>query len=164
MKTKSPYLDSPSRLADVVAALQVLGAYKFYKLTSEGWSERITGDAGKADYWHAIFSEHPEFFRFDQKRIRVSLVWRRQATKKYHVDKDTVLSEVEMSTLSNIDLERVSREPLSNVDIKTLIDTAISLHARAIEQRRESKWWVPLASAVGALLGSVIGTFAKPSI
>ena len=164
MKIRSPYLDNPSRLTDVIAALQVLGSYKFYKLSSEGWSERITGDAAKSDYWHAIFSDHPEFFRFDQNRIRVSLVWRRHSAKRFHVDKDTTLSEADMKNLSDKDLERVSREPLDSTDIKTLMDTAISLHARAIEQRRESKWWVPLASALGALFGALIGAVAKTTI
>ena len=39
----SPYLE-PCRLGDVIAAIQVLAYYKFYRLDVASWAERITGD------------------------------------------------------------------------------------------------------------------------
>ncbi|MBL8542036.1 MAG: hypothetical protein JNK68_16965 [Betaproteobacteria bacterium] len=50
---------------------------------------------------------------------------------------------------------------MSADDIQALITTAIGLHARALEQQREKRWWLLLASAVGGLLGAVIGGFLK---
>ena len=69
--SKSPYLKD-QRLADVIAAIQAMGTYKYYKLPFAGWSKRITGSEGKAEEWKAIFIEHPEFFRLnndEQKSI-----------------------------------------------------------------------------------------------
>jgi hypothetical protein len=161
MSEKSPYMKKAGRLADVVAAIQVLGAYKFYKLTPEGWAERITGDGKRAEYWRTVFEQHPEFFRFDEEKAKVSLVWRRQAVKRFHVDKGLVMSDEQVHALPPEESERVTREPLSSDDIRALIDTAISLHARALEQKRDARWWIPLASALGALIGSAAGTAAK---
>jgi hypothetical protein len=51
---------------------------------------------------------------------------------------------------------------LTPADIKTLIDTAINLHSRSIERLRESRWWVPLlSSAVGGLIGAVLGVWFR---
>ena len=78
MAAKSPYLDKEGRrLADVIAAIQAMGTYKFYKLDFEGWAERITANPNQAPYWKNLFEEHPEFFRLDGERERASLVWRR---------------------------------------------------------------------------------------
>ena len=78
MEKQSPYLANADRLADVIAAIQVMGAYRFYKLNFKGWADRISADETKADYWRNIFMEHPEFFRLDTKKEKASLVWRRQ--------------------------------------------------------------------------------------
>jgi hypothetical protein len=61
-------------LADVIAAIQAMGTYKFYKLPFDGWADRITADKSQADHWKNIFEEHPEFLRLDSKRERASLV------------------------------------------------------------------------------------------
>lgn len=71
---KSPYLINENRLADVIAAIRVMGTYKFYKLSFAGWSDRIYGDEPKAECWKNIFIEHPEFFRLDEKKEKGSLV------------------------------------------------------------------------------------------
>jgi hypothetical protein len=84
----NPYLDSPQRLADVIAAIQAMGTYKFYKLTFEGWADRIEANKFRAKHWQTVFTEHPEFFRMDTAREKASLVWRRQHPKRYHVDQE----------------------------------------------------------------------------
>jgi len=71
---KLPYLDDPQRLGDVIAAIQAMGTYKFYKQTFEGWAARIAADTSKADHWKKVFEEHPEFFRLDTDRKMASLV------------------------------------------------------------------------------------------
>src|SRR5688572_11696971 len=91
----SPYLNSPGRLGDVIAAIQAMATYKFYKLDFEKWADRITGGEGTSEHWRRVFEEHPEFFRLDGARQRASLVWRRQKQKRYHVDRERVLTSEE---------------------------------------------------------------------
>jgi len=72
--TNSPYLGDSNRLADVIAAIQAMSTYKFYKLSFDAWADRISGDSSRADYWRIIFEQHPEFFRLDTERAKASLV------------------------------------------------------------------------------------------
>ena len=159
--TKSPYLSNEGRLADVVAAIQAMGTYKFYKLDFEVWADRITANPKQAYYWKNVFEQHPEFFRLDSERKKASLVWRRQYPKRYHVDLEKRLSTDEVDKLSEDQKKRVSRDPLNAEDIKALVDTAINLHSRALESERERKWWIPLVSGVGALVGAILGAFLR---
>ncbi len=157
---ESPYLDNSERLADVIAAIQAMGTYKFYKLSFEGWADRITANKNQALYWKNVFQQHPEFFRLDGAREKASLVWRRQYPKRFHVDLEKRLSVEEFQALSDDQKSRVSRDLLTPDDIKTLVDTAISLHSRALESEHARKWWIPLASsAIGGLLGAILGAF-----
>jgi hypothetical protein len=156
---ESPYIAHPNRLADVIAAIQAMAVYEFHMRSFAKWALSISGDESKAEYWKSVFVEHPEFFRLDTTRTLASLVWRRQFPKRYHVDRQH--SKEEWSQLPENERERISRTPLAPPDIKTLIDAAINLHSRAVELRRESRWWVPLAGAVGGLVGAVIGALLK---
>ena len=158
---ESPYIANPNRLADVIAAIQAMAVYDFHMRSFESWAVSISGDKSKADYWKRILEEHPEFCRLDTTRTLASLVWRRQFSKNYHVDRQQRLSDEECERLSEDEKKRLSRPPLAPTDIKTLIDTAINLHSRAIELRRESRWWVPLAGAVGGLVGAILGGLLK---
>ncbi len=157
MSEKSPYLVDAHRLADVISAIQVMGTYKFYKLPFDGWADRISGDSSRGAYWQNIFEQHPEFFRLDGPRERASLVWRRQYPKRFHVDEERALTKPEYGAMDDAAKQRVSRVRLTPVDIKTLIDTAINLHSRALEEQKERRWWLPLASVVGGLIGGVLG-------
>jgi hypothetical protein len=82
-KVISPYLSDPSRLADVIAAIQAMGTYKFYKLDFKGWADRISADESRGEYWKKIFEQHPEFFRLDGKREKASQIWRRQYPRRF---------------------------------------------------------------------------------
>ena len=157
MANKSPYLSDANRLADVIAAIQVMSIYKFYKLPFSGWADRINADSARGSYWQNIFEQHPEFFRLDGQRERASLVWRRQYPKRFQVDEERVLTKEEYNLLDDQAKERVSRVRLTPADIKTLVDTAINLHARALEEQKERRWWLPLASVIGGLIGGVLG-------
>jgi hypothetical protein len=163
---KSPYLNGHNRLGDVISAIQVMGTYKFYKLSFDSWADRISENPDNGSYWKNIFNEHPEFFRLDSTREKASLVWRRQYPKRYDVDSEKRLTKEEYDALKVVRRDsRISRNPLTPDDIKTLIDTAIDLHARALEQRKENRWWIPLliglVSAVGGLIGAIIGALIK---
>jgi hypothetical protein len=162
MAAKSPYLCTDGRLADVIAAIQAMGTYKFYKLDFEGWADRISANPNQAPYWKNVFEQHPEFFRLDGERKKASLVWRRQYAKRFHVDLEKRLNPDEFEGLTDDQKRRVSREPLKPDDIKTLVDTAISLHSRALESEREGRWWIPLVSSgLGGLVGAIVGVFLR---
>jgi len=162
MKTKNSYLDN-NRLADVIAAIQVMGTYKFYKLSFDDWSDRISGKATSGDHWKTIFMDHPEFFRLDGNREKASLVWRRQYPRRFHVDLERKITQEEYDELRQEERQnRLSRIPLISDDIKALIGTAINLHARALEEEKERRWWIPLfVSGIGGLIGAVIGAYFK---
>lgn len=157
----SPYLRDPTRLGDVIAAIQAMATYKFYKLPFAGWSDRISADESQAEKWRMVFLEHPEFFRLDSEREKASLVWRRQFPKRYDVDAVKVLTNEEYEQLSPEAKLRVSRVPLSSADIKALVDTAVNLHSRALEHHKDKRWWIALAGAAGGLAGSFLGALLK---
>lgn len=157
----SPYVTDPNRLGDVVAAIQTMGTYKFYKRPFDKWADRIAADPAQSTRWQRIFREHPEFFRLDSSCTQASLVWRRQFPKRWDVDAQRpVTAEEYRDIVATQAFGRLSRAPLSANDIKTLIDTAVSLHSHALERERDKRWWIPFFSAVGAVVGSLIGTFA----
>ena len=152
---ESPYIKNDDRLADVIAAIQTLGTYKFYKLTFTGWADRINGDETQAHHWKTVFIEHPEFFRLDAQRERASLVWRRQHQKLFNVDTEKNITREIYNTLTTEEKKRYSRHPLGPNEISTLINTAINIHTRALEHKQDSRWWIPtLAGLIGVLLGA----------
>lgn len=158
----SPYLRAPSRLADVIAAIQAMATYGRYKLTFAEWADRLSADKTKAGDWRAVFEDHPEFFRLDGEKAKASLVWRRQYARRYDPAARRELSAEEYDQLSPEVRERISRVPLGPSEIKTLIDTAINLHSRAIAERAEKRWWLPvIASGASALVGALVGVLAK---
>ena len=65
---ESPYLKSPDRLGDVVAAILVMGTYKFDSMPTDKWQEYIGGQPKSAASWSDLFTQHPEFFSVDRKR------------------------------------------------------------------------------------------------
>ncbi|MGF6858470.1 hypothetical protein [Paraburkholderia sp. CI3] len=153
----SPYLSDPNRLADVIAAIQVMATYGYYKLSFAEWADRISADLEQAERWRKVFLEHPEFFRLDSAREQASLVWRRQFRKRYDPRAGGEISGDEFYALDALRRSEISRLPLTASDIKMLIDTAVNLHSRALEHQKDKRWWIPLASAVGALIGSIVG-------
>jgi len=158
---KTPYTENDNRLADVIAAIQVMGTYKFYKLLFADWADRIEGRSERSDYWKAIFEQHPEFFRLDSKRERASLVWRRNYQKLYDVDREEKISREAYKKLSDNQKQRISRTPLTNSDISTLINTAINLHGGELDHKKDSRWWISGAIGLaGVILGAAINAFA----
>ena len=158
----SAYLNEPGRLGDVIAAIQAMATYKFYKLEFKGWADRISADKARAAHWQRVFEEHPEFFRLDAARKKASLVWRRQYPRRFHVDEERVLSAHDLALLpADIRASRLSRSPLTAADINTLIKTAIDLHSRALDAQKDTRWWIPLAAAFGSLLGAIVGALFK---
>jgi hypothetical protein len=116
----------------------------------------------RAGHWQRVFEEHPEFFRLDGERKRASLVWRRQYPKRFNVDTLSEISKEQYDGVDGTEKAQISRVPLLASDIKTLIDTAINLHSRALEAEKHQHWYKPAALQVlAALVGAVIGGWAS---
>jgi hypothetical protein len=153
---ESPYTSDPSRLANVIAAIQVMAAYKFYKLSFEDWADRICGDKARSLEWETVFIEHPEFFRLDQERKKASLVWRRNFPKSYNVDTKEHVTKEQLIAMNDAERDRISRTPLANDDITALIRSAIELHESALRLKESRRWWVTiLVTLLGMSLGLV---------
>ena len=158
---KNPYTDNDNRLADVIGAIQVMATYKFYKRDFSKWADRIEGNPENGDYWKSIFKEHPEFFRLDKPREKASLVWRRNHQKLYHVDLEEKISREAYKSLTDEEKKKISRSPLTNTDISTLVNTAINLHSGEIDHKKDSRWWISGAIGLaGVILGAVIKAYA----
>lgn len=149
------------RLNDIVAAIQAMGTYKYYKLDFKGWADRITGDENLHGHWATVFQEHPEFFRLDSDRQKASLVMRRQHPKRFHVDLGQEITTGEFYSLDeNTRATRISRSPLSGDEIAGLIDTAVRLHAHGLEAKRDSRHLLKLAvPVIGSLAGVIVGAY-----
>ncbi|MDO6676511.1 hypothetical protein C7448_102409 [Tenacibaculum gallaicum] len=162
-KNESPYIKYENRLADVLAAIQVMSIYKFYKLDFKSWSMRISGDESNFAYWKKVFEEHPEFFRFNSDEGKVSLAWRRSKQRRFHVDLN---KEITLDQINNLPAteakEKISRSPLNSSEVQSLIAVAIDLHTRAFENKKDSRWWVvPVISSISGLIGVLVGALIK---
>ena len=62
----SPYLKPDDRLVNVIATIQAMGTYRYYKRNIEDWADRISGKKEESAKWKKVFEDHPEFFRFSQ--------------------------------------------------------------------------------------------------
>ena len=153
-KESNPYLKD-GRLADVIAGITALGTYKFYKLDFKAWATRISGPSKSAGYWQTLFEEHPEFFRVNSGEDKASLVWRRQYPKNYHVDE--IKEAPPDGHSSGASADRISRKPLEPGEITALVQVAINLHDRALEQSKAKWWWLPLASGLLSFAGASVG-------
>lgn len=90
------------------------------------------------------------------------MVWRRNYQKLYDIDGEKKLTREEFFQLSEEQRKRISRNPLTNADINTLINTAINLHSRALEHQKDTRWWrtILMSAGVGGMisvLGMVVG-------
>jgi len=173
---KSQYLEK-DRLANVIAAIQVLGVCEHASGTLDRWaaeletSEELTPEQiertpvrfGDRKKWQAIFEQHPEFFKSYTTRgePRVALRWRYAQTVNLE-PKPKAPAAAESNDLikpeDEYDLTKVKSKPLTPEQIEVLINTAIELHGReAAADRKPDRFRTPLMTVVGALLGSVVG-------
>ena len=120
-RKKSPCLQD-GRLADVIAALQVMSARDRPEGEITHWSRTLSNDISKksVERWTNVFNDHPEFF----------LLY----TLPNSTDKKSAL--------------RI-RYANKNFDPQTaLTNTAIELHNRAIQELSARRWWVPFVAAI----------------
>jgi hypothetical protein len=156
--SKSPYL-AENRLPDVVAAIQFMSLNDRSSLRPAEWSEGISGDTAKAAHWQRVFEEHSEFFRRSPNyEGHYALIWRRASPRLFFRKEGKMLTQTEFDKLPDADKRLVSRPRVPEQEIKTLIDIAIELHAKAREQHTDWRWWVPtVASFFGSLIAVLLG-------
>jgi len=138
-----------------------MAVYDKYKMSANEWAEQITDDAGQHKHWKDVFDEHPEFFRSSGDG-QYSLVMRRAFPRRYHRRLRRLLSEEEYGKLTEDDRgSHISRQPLDNDQMKTLLDAAVIMHAKAVDSVRDWRWWfAPGAAFVASLLTAVFAFIA----
>lgn len=154
---KSPYLID-YRLADVIAALQIMGTYPWAKRKVDSWAKKL-GKHKSGSNWKEVFEEHPEFFSVDGEWA--SLRWRFGYERTYDVVERKELTEQEIKALGEDEKDRISRKPLTSEQVGTLINSAIELHASAIAHEQEKRWLTPL---LFALLGIILGAILQAAL
>lgn len=158
-KHTSPYLSCPSRLSDVLAAIQVMGSYLWATREDSKWQEKL-GSPLSAISWTTVFLEHPEFFRINDDR-RITLRWRHGYDRIFYATELRELSSAEIDALSREQRETLTRKPLTEGQIETLLKTAIELHKRAVAYAQEQRWLTPL---LFGLLGVVLGAILQAAL
>ena len=160
--TKSPYLKE-NRLADVVAAIQVMAVYPWASRQVDAWTKKL-GDTLSADRWSTVFREHPEFFRLTSDGW-ASLRWRHGYDRTFNANQRKELSESEYAGLNDVEKKELTRRPLMADQIEALLKTAVEFHTRAIAHQQERRWLLPLLFALGAALltafGTILGSILK---
>ena len=153
------------RLADVIAAIQVMASAERPegKIKDLAYELDRNADAATTERWTSVFQEHREFFityrlKGDED-LKAALRWR-YAFKTFDSKAGREYTPAEIQTLPEKQRWSLTTKPLTGDQIQTLLNTAIGLHARAMEELRESRWWVPLIAAflgfVGAILGAML--------
>lgn len=155
-----PYLANTNRMADILAAIQVLGTYEFASRELDKWEKRLGRQPCDDKTWNEVFTEHPEYFTIDNDK-NVALVWRRSLKRNYDTKTNEIVDEETVKTLleeENIpgNPKRLSRQPLNQSQIEHLCNLAINLHEREIQHRQEKRWW---STAVVAIIVGILSLF-----
>ncbi len=148
-----PYLNNPFRLADILAAIQVLGSYEFAARDIEKWANRLGRTPRSAATLEAVFLSHPELFtKHDTGKF--ALVWRRSFQRDYDTETSLrITNRKELEVLKKAEKEsdgtaRISREPLNQSQIEHLCNLAVNLHEREIQHRQEMRWWITVSVGI----------------
>ena len=136
------------RLADVIAAIQVMAAAKRPERKIKDWAYEFdrNRDADTVDRWTSVFQDHCEFFLTYRLReqdpeadLEAALRWR-YAFKTFDADSGKEYTPEQIKALPPEQRDLITSKPLEGEQIQTLLNTAIGLHARAMEELRESRW------------------------
>ncbi|WP_313271700.1 hypothetical protein [Stenotrophomonas sp.] len=159
IEPQSPYLSHQHRLADVIAAIQVMGAYTYSARRIDSWAELLGLKPRSAESWSILFNEHPEFFRAGlDKDGRHTLALRRAQPRVYNTQTGEEITVEQFKATPKGERSHFSRRPLSTEQMLSLIDVAVKLHTQATVRRQELRWWVSVViSALAGLVGAMIG-------
>ena len=123
-------------------------------------------DDETVDRWTGVFNEHSEFFlvyRLPGKDDEKAALRLRYAFKTFDSKTGRQYTPGEIQDLPDEERWLLTTRPLTGDQIQTLLNTAIELHARALEELRASRWWIPIFAAFlafgGAILGSILAAY-----
>jgi len=122
-----------NRLADVIRLITVLAIDKHAFRTIGNLQDAIRGLPSSAKTWLEIAHQHPEFFRPNGGETSIALLIRSYLP----INEDN------------------TREPLSIEETQKLIDVAISMYEKEIEQSQKHSHLFPLIVAGIALFGVI---------
>lgn len=162
---RDPYL-KPGRLADVIAAVQVMASAKRPEAHIRQWAH--VSDRNREPHtiarWASVFEDHREFFITyhvkDDPELKAALRWR-YAFKTWDPKTDKVYGPLEINELPDDVQRRLTSQPLEGAEIQTLLTTAIDLRTRAVEGQSAARWWVPILAASLGLIGAILGAFVS---
>jgi hypothetical protein len=163
---KSPYLGNEHRLADILAAIQVMGTHLWDSRPIDHWQPNLGEKPQSAKSWDELFLEHPEFFgeaQWDDKKIYF-LRLRRAYEKTIDPNSLKELTDAEIEELKSSEKynsRKLSRRPLTPQQTESLIKAAIELQVRAGALDDRKRWWLPLLSAGLGFLGALAGSLVK---
>ncbi|NVZ91270.1 MULTISPECIES: hypothetical protein [Pseudomonas] len=148
-KQNSPYLVE-SRLADVLAMIQVLALSQKTRRSEDGLLEELQGQPKSALNWIEVGLQHREFFRIKPegaKRAHISLIARNTQEPVPNDDGDDVRPQLSAETTAK------------------LMQLAVDLHARQIQ--RSEAWRsviIPIVIAVLAAVASISAAFISVTL
>jgi len=146
-RKRSAYLKD-GRLADVLAAIQLMAARERPQAEIKKWAEELSGsEVGEreVDRWTAVFEEHPEFFVMYKLKGDVKAALRLRYTNKFYDPRiNKTYTPEETDELSTERRWALTTKPLKTDSISTMMNAAIELHHRAVEELMARRWWVPV--------------------
>jgi hypothetical protein len=150
------------RLADVIAAIQVMAAAERPERKIKDWAYELdrSDDTATIDRWTSVFQDHREFFLTyrlaGEEDLKAALRWR-YAFKTFDSKSGKEYTPAEINALPKEQRWSLTTKPFAGEQVQTLLNTAISLHTRAMEELRESRWWVPAFAALLGFVGAIFG-------
>ncbi|WP_457096841.1 hypothetical protein [Lysobacter sp. P5_B9] len=167
----SGYLRRPERLADLIAAIQVMGTYRFAVRRLDRWEKRLGRIPLSAVSWCEVFAQHPEFFTVIRERAphqsnnpNVSLVWRRSKERNFDTHEHATVPREAAVAIAQRDPEddaqQLSRAPLDSSEISMLVNLAVDLHERELKHKQERRWWFAALVAIAGVLVSLVTAFS----
>ena len=163
---KSRYLIQ-NRLVDVLAAIQVMGSSTWDSRPIRDWKLFLDDKPQSAESWESLFAEHPEFFgaRDHQSGQRhYFLLLRRAYPKTIEPDTGCEISSEQLEKLrvsGEYRNARLARRALTPEQVAALVSTAVELEIRAAALEDRARWWIPLAAALLAFAGAILGSLVK---
>jgi hypothetical protein len=182
----SAYLEQ-DRLAQIIAAIQIMGTSDWPSGSLNRWVSELEAGAqltpkqlgltpihfGERKKWAAVFEQHPEFFKTFTVagEERVALRWRFSQSVNSNGKAPSAAAAAAPSGDGSADVgwtagdkaaddteHKSDGHPLTPEQISVLMTVAIELHSRAVaEQNILDRFGPALITAVGALIGAVIG-------
>jgi len=180
---RSAYLEHPQRLADIMAAIQVMGSHVWDTRPIYDWV-KVLGDrplSVETNKWEDLFEKHPEFFGkelWDRKKreegVEVYLYylrWRRAYERTIETVSLKELTSEQIEALKaekTYNEKKIARKALTPEQVGTLLTAAMELQDRAIGFEARTRWLltalISLGTAVLGLLGVIVGAMLKAKV